>query len=289
MIVDQSYRDNVGYIVAKGPGDDGCEVSAPIGTVFFLTVQIGDIGVYYAVTCAHVINHMGQDPAPSLHIRVNTRDGAYCEVPSPPAEWKLSKDSDVAIARVKFGRDVKIWAYPIMEHGYYFNQPSLGQSVFMTGLFIPVPGEKCVEALVRSGTVAREIAEVPVIVNTSTKETKTVKACLIQATAWGGESGSPVFVYEPEAHIADGWGDTAYVSSSARVEVRINPTLIGLLHGHFPIPEEDTNPNSGIAVVIPRQKIVELLCCDELTEERQNLAEAEAKRSAPPVIPDSSK
>ena len=288
MIVDQSYRDNVGYIVAKGQAEDGSGLSSPIGTVFFIIVQTGNVGVYYAVTCAHVINSTGQDQAPSLHIRVNKRDGAYCEIPSPSSEWKLSTDSDVAITRFKVGRDLKVWAYPIMEHGH-FSQPSLGQSVFMAGLFVPVPGEKRVEALVRSGTVARESAEVPVTVNLYTKETKTVEACLIQATAWGGESGSPVFFYEPETHIADGWGDTAYVSSSARVVVRINPTLMGLLHGHFPIEEDGTNPNSGIAVVIPRRKIVELLCCDEFNEERQRLSEAEVKRRTTRIIQDSSK
>jgi hypothetical protein len=68
MLIDGSYRDCVGYLVADEWNEETKEWEAnPVGTVFFLDYHIGGHAeVYYAVTCKHVIlgaKHTGRSPS----------------------------------------------------------------------------------------------------------------------------------------------------------------------------------------------------------------------------------
>jgi hypothetical protein len=283
VIVDQYYRDNVGYIVEEHAN----KKRSPVGTVFFVGIQTNGLISYYAVTCAHVVNP-DKDGVRPLFIRVNTQN-AYSDIPCPRKRWIVSDHSDVAVSEVlsgpgKFPQDAKIWAYP-MQHHAYFTGPAIGQSVFMAGLFSPVPGDNRVEALIRLGSVAREHCKIPVTVNMSApKQKQTVDACWIQAMGWAGESGSPVYVYEPKHELND-----MSLYSSPRVETVTEPMLVGLLHGHFPLGDGPNRPNSGIAIVVPVRDMWELLGNKVLVERRNRSLDEIRKRSAPRVNPASSK
>jgi hypothetical protein len=282
MIVDERYRDNVGYVIDRSAAKN----PTPIGTVFFVQFQTEELLSCYAVTCAHVVNPYSKGVQSPLFIRVNTVSGC-CDISCPRERWTVSKDSDVAVIEVsirpgQFPEDAKIWAYPL-EYYHLISNACVGQSVFMTGLFSPVPGSSKVEALVRLGSVAREHCEVAVTVNCSKpKDTKTTDVCLIQAMGWEGESGSPVFVYEPKQEFRSG----VFVD---RVETVITPTLIGMLHGHFPLYGKRNSQNSGIAIVIREKDIWDTLSLGVLVKRRE-LALAELKtQNMPRIIPASSK
>ena len=86
----------------------------------------------------------------------------------------------------------------------------------------------------------------------------------------GGLSGSPVFVNVPGERVVDG----------RRVPV-IEFALLGMMHGHFDVRDNNSDVvardglgsiNTGIAVVIPVEKIVETLAHPGCIERRRETA-----------------
>jgi hypothetical protein len=118
-----------------------------------------------------------------------------------------------------------------------------------------------------------------------------VTAYLIEARSWGGQSGSPAWVYFPAARDA-----------SREEMIGSKPLLLGFVQAHYPIdPSEDfffgdlaggddngaraLAANAGIAIVVPTEAIVEVLMSKELQEERERLrAERKAKQPTPPLL-----
>ena len=132
------------------------------------------------------------------------------------------------------------------------------------------------EALVRSGTVAREKARAVITTDISIGETKEVDAFLIEARSWGGESGSPVFAYTPSYSVGGRSfeqmlnEDEIYRSiQTMPVEMHFHPTLAGVLHGHFTIEHGGSNQNSGIGIVIPLKAVDEVLKKPFLVAQRE--------------------
>lgn len=89
--------------------------------------------------------------------------------------------------------------------------------------------------------------------------------------SWGGQSGSPVFVYFSVDR-------DLFAGETLRTEIP-NPGLLGLLHGHYNFPQGVVNLsesakdvhvplNSGIAIVVPATGILELLALDQAIEHR---------------------
>jgi hypothetical protein len=321
MIVDELYRDNVGYIMADvWDADSGNMIRYPAGTTFFVGVALGkgySLGtVVYAVTCRHVIDAGpdGEQPK-ALSVRINRRDGTWEDVPCNRDQWTLSTETDVAVAQLRLGPGFRTWHYHISEH-IRFGEPEIktGHDVFFVGMFEPLPGKDSVEALVRFGTVARHSARVGIETYPGSDIVE-VDAHLVQGMAWPGESGSPVFAYEEE-HTLPGTALNRSLSNGiisgfqigdALVESTIRPRLIGLLYGHFRFNETaqaaraksargkapkvyNVEVNYGVAIVIPSSKITATLMDGRLVSERdrmtQELQQRLAKKAIP--IPDSS-
>lgn len=104
----------------------------------------------------------------------------------------------------------------------------------------------------------------------ATRKFGEIDAYLVEARSIGGLSGSPVFVM---------LGPHSRVDGNACFVNRATIGLLGLMHGHFDLPEplEDAvrddfsqeSVNVGIAIVVPAERIRELLFSPEFTQRRQ--------------------
>jgi hypothetical protein len=309
MLVEEFYRENVGYLVAQVWDEDRNDwMSRPEGTVFFIQLSTpGLFGfIYYAVTCRHVIEGIrdgGSGYRKTVFIRVNDLKGEAQDVPFMVDDWILGKETDVAVIRIHFGPSLVWWAYPMYNGGAEKLKP--GHDVFFVGLFAPLPGDGSVQAIVRSGKVARPSTKVSVTLNPYSGESVIVDAYVVEANSWGGESGSPVFVYEqkyvpaepPLQTIADNpeiWAREE--RNREKIVGRVEPKLLGLLHGHFLIKRTvmrgqteigGVDVNSGIAVVIPAEGIRATLMDERLVEDRARTVRDWAEKATLLPKPDS--
>jgi hypothetical protein len=295
VLIDDYYQRLVGYIVADVRDQDTGETyRLPQGTVFFVEIHLSKshLGTFgYAVTCRHVLEGMHERGYGDGFIRLNRRShpGIY-DHPFRFEDWTRSKTSDLAVCAVSIPVEADYWFYPM----YGFSSGlALGQDIFFVGLFSARPGVDSVDALVRSGKVAREYAKVALTVNDIARESIETTVHIVESRSWGGESGSPVFIYDEKWKLEQGYQIGGF-SSQDRVVPDVHPKLLGVMHGHYQIPADVMNAgetaggvdiNSGIAIVIPCVHLTELIMQDHLIKERQrdeDRREERARRSSMP-------
>jgi len=159
---------------------------------------------------------------------------------------------------------------------------SIGDDVFLTGLFYRHTGTRRNIPIVRAGIIAAMLEEP---VRTSLGETE---AFLIEARSIGGLSGSPVFVRPESNYVHKINTEDSY--TIGRWDARVGSFwLLGLMHGHWDVNASDVDVivedrghresvNVGIGIVVPAQKILETIGQPELEELRRR-AEAELKEA----------
>lgn len=132
----------------------------------------------------------------------------------------------------------------------------LGDEVFTVGLFRSHAGRARIEPIVRIGNIAAMPAE-PI----KTRMLGDMHAIFIESRSIGGLSGSPVFVHQGFLGVDREKGQLVY-------DVGGRPFyLLGLMHGHWDamdvepdkllIDQDVGKINSGIAIVVPIQQIME--------------------------------
>lgn len=210
----------------------------------------------YLVTAKHCVEGLaGKDAT----IRLNSKEGKAVNLSVPHnAEWQFHPSDDMAdVAVIGFGvnKDFDIKTVPVemfvTDELIDKGDISIGNDVFIVGLFSQHSGAEKNLPIVRTGTIAMLPDE-----KIFTKDGKR-DAYLIEARSIGGISGSPVFFFE--SVVKDGsykFGSPAF-------------RLGGLIHGHWDIPAEKIDAtegsdaknsiNMGIAIVIPAKKIYETL------------------------------
>jgi hypothetical protein len=237
----------------------------------------------YVVTCRHVIEGIKGRPA---YIRINNKKGMAIDYPTAERDWVCAAATDVAVCPLRLGKGARYWPYPLPFPPPDFMPTQLensirpGHPVFFVGLFHPVPGEESVQAIVRSGTMARSSVVTEIWINGAEK--RKIQCHVVEALSWGGESGSPVFIYE---NAEDAWeisfidpktGERGPVHST-----QMRPTLLGMFHGHFQLPHDvqeqgriigRVDVNTGIGVVIPIRHIQETLKDKRLVADRRQTA-----------------
>jgi len=257
------------------------------GTVFFVgfpdTEATGICGQTYAVTAKHVIDAIQKNATNDYcYLRLNFLEarpsGRFTEeIAVNLADWFFHpSDSsvDVAVAPVSLP-GVDHLAYPL--HGFMFENVmrqmgiGIGDDVFIVGLFPRHTGSKRNIPIIRAGNIAA-MPEEPI----NTKFSPNMSAYLIEARSFGGLSGSPVFVHigvvrVDKDNVEKPWHCT---------DINATHYLLGLVHGHWDMPLPDTDEaeidegvrqamNTGIAIVVPTKKILEVLFQPELTEMRK--------------------
>lgn len=276
VFIDDQYIQNVGYLVQETDG-----VKQPQGTCFFVKYPLGINGEYsyYAVTCLHVVNGISPNASGHFFIRVNNQAGELVDIPTPHAQWRPSPSSDVSMARFKIPDGVSIWATPI-DPDHEFGKLHAGHDIFFVGLFVIFPGLKSVQPVARTGKLARGAAEkCELIIDKrahDSNEKEGLRWCDIfvaEVLSWGGESGSPVYLYE-EHFSVDTYGSSSLLPSNLRrvssMASHVKPPLFGMVHGHFLHGlSEGIATSVGIMAIIPVSAILELLKDGEFEKLRE--------------------
>lgn len=288
MLISEHLRNCVTFLYAQRKTQSGGLEKYPVGTVFFvgMRVQVGPgyapIDDVYAVTARHVI-----DGYPELWMRMRNPDGGFRDVAVPKGAWAQHSSTDVAVAALHEPRGVTfILTDLFVTQGWSTtHEIAEGEEVFFSGLFVGHYGRGVPQPIIRFGNIALMPRE-PVKVEIS-KHPKTwaeVDAYLVEARSWGGQSGSPAF---------------AKFHSGRRGELAapgLPPIgLLGLVQGTWkdhrgmvapdPSGEGMVEINMGISVVIPAEKILEVIVNDEdFIAHRERLIE-EGRSSAGSEMP----
>jgi len=287
MLVPDDIRKCTVFICRKYmlSGRSEAESLLPDGTGFFVSVPIPEIaagaGVVYVVTAKHVIE---KSPTRSLdnhiYIRVNSVNGPPAIIATDPGDWVTHPtDASVDVAVLTVGAiDSNVYDYKhfstnmaatkeIIEK----NGIGVGDEIFLTGLFVNHYGQKRSLPIVRVGNIAL-MPEEPI-----TSGNKLMDAYLVEARSIGGLSGSPVFVHliGPRPGGATSLGGQIY--------------WLGLMHGHWDGRLSDADAvrgdpeavNMGIAIVIPVEKILEVLNQDLFVKQREESIAGYRSKHAP--------
>jgi hypothetical protein len=234
------------------------------GTVFFVVINFpGETlgGSGYAITAKHVIEGIRQDSSDGkVYVRLNLRNVGARYAESRIEDWQFHPtDSSVDVAVHPFppSADYDHLVFPssgIATPDVIRTQNiGIGDEVFITGLFVHHYGQQRNIPIIRMGNIAAMPEEK---VRTTIGD---IDAYLIEARSIGGLSGSPVFVNTTGPRAV---GNIISVGSGGIF-------LLGLVRGHWDIPPSETDSvivdnrgesvNMGIAIVVPSQKILEVL------------------------------
>lgn len=236
-----------------------------LGTAFFVGESIESTGqsFFFLVTAKHIIEAIRRNSIDrKVYVRINVSEAKFTLIETDIELWIFHPSDpsvDVAILPLAPPRELDYLVYPLSASATEDRIPKLGigagDEVFLVGLFISHAGSKRNIPIVRVGNIAG-MPEEPVQTRQGLMD-----AYLIEARSIGGLSGSPVFVHLPPVRFREGkpkflQGDYFY--------------LLGLVHGHWDLPICDTDMigedtlnrkavNMGIAIVIPVDKILEVI------------------------------
>lgn len=283
----------VGFI-GEGAFTDSVGVSGDLlATGFFVSIPAASpelVGMRsaYFVTAKHVASDLAGREA---YILVNKKGGGITTIKSIYGNWWLhptDKTADVAVVQIYQQADADIDAVGIEHFGIPQMLTQLGigigDEVHMTGLFTPAPGTSQNMPILRHGNIAMIPSE------QIQTDLGYADVYLVEARSIGGLSGSPVFVRPTINTRLPAEQQHGTVKNS--FSVGHGATLLGLMHGHWDIKESEMNKatiehdrkrgvNLGIGIVVPAQKIFEVLMRPELAAIRDESEKKLLKRSVP--------
>lgn len=251
----------------------------PDGTGFLVGVpspkDTNDMFIYL-VTAKHVLRNQDKSWLPSVSVRVNRRDGTSQQIFVSLVTSGTNKnvfmhdDQTVDIAVIPFAPDHRIFDYLVLPQMLLPNEADFkslniqeGSDVFFTGMFVHHLGTKHNIPIVRFGKVALLSEEK---INWDAEDTDLY---LVEASAYGGNSGSPVF-FQIGAERA---GGLVVLAGGPVIK------LAGVMKGHYndevPVKDVSTStnqavfPNLGISAVVPSYRLQEILLSKELKQQRE--------------------
>jgi hypothetical protein len=292
-------------------GGSGCLVSVETPPIYdpksykYPPGRLTEISVYfpphiYAVTNKHVA--LRGFPV----VRLNTLDGTTDVLELDKHDWIPHPDGDdLVVAPVDLPQH-KFNYFPIGS-GLFVDQRAVtsqrigaGDDTFMVGRFVNHAGQQRNTPSLRFGSIAMlpfEKIKLGKEANNHMQE-----AFLVETRSMSGFSGSPVFVYRPseiEATIPPGEDSFEtrhrYITTITELVGHVN--FLGIDCGHvqkyekvvngalIPHPQWKVAGNTGMAIVIPAWRLLELLNTPELIMQRKNKdkkyqEEREAEESA---------
>lgn len=236
----------------------------------------------YAVTASHVVTNASASE--EIFLRVNTHSGTTCDIPLPKKSWIHHPDTDVAVTPIDWPNanvELDVMSFSL-EHlltkaDSQKHCVSAGDEVILIGLFVKFPGTKRIQPIARFGRISLMPYD-PIPIEVGTKELE-VDAYLVEALAWPGMSGCPAIIYPTRAY-----GDRG-------TQMYLPFYILGLLHGLCEFGKEvkfsrdvrTVKVHSGISVVIPSDKIRELLMSDDMKAQRAELLKQRKAENNKPI------
>lgn len=293
MRVPEVVLNCVGYVGEVAQVNNGVPSGDLYATGFFVSVPVeaeelsGHRFIYF-VTAKHVATDLRDR---EIFFLVNRKGGGitYIREVAEPI-WcghPDDKTADVALIQVMPQGDADIQTIGIEQFGTPEKLKALaigiGDEVYATGLFTPVPGTTKNMPIVRHGNIAMMPEE------QIQTELGYADVYLVEARSIGGLSGSPVFV-RPTLNIPIPPFGTEKITNM--YALGHGATLLGLMHGHWDIKESDLNKadivqnrkhgvNLGIGIVVPAIKILEAINSDYLVERRMKTERTLLKKVVP--------
>jgi len=253
-----------------------------MGTAFLLSQDIRETPnnpIVYAVTAQHVIGNIKKQGGYKIYLRVNDRRQGFQWEETDLEEWVDHNSESVDISIFKYDaaslNDVIPYRIEsiVTQSRIQELEIGVGDDVFLTGLFSFHAGTEKNIPIIRVGNIAAMPEE---RIFCTDFGLGLIDAYLVETRSIGGLSGSPVFVHLGTAKYrsADGSqrpGDIVFY-------------LLGVMHGHWD-SGRDTGPdsasdasdltlfqrdkiNTGIAIVSPAWKIMEIINQPRLTDLR---------------------
>jgi hypothetical protein len=275
MFVPDEIRKCVAFLAYDSPADG--EILT--GTAFFLILEEDGQQFGYLVTAAHIIEGMkSKGFGDEILVKVNKNDGVTAKLTTHFADWRFHPNNpviDVAVLPIASVQGLDMLFYPaqntVTEHVKSKEGIGLGDEVFVVGLYTKHSGRRKNIPIVRIGNIAA-MPDEPLVASRGEMD-----GYLVETRSIGGISGSPVFVNlgalrARNTNIILGAGPWFY--------------LLGLMHGRWdmkhlaPIMFEIDSDylkqplNSGIAIVVPVDKILEVINQPELAARRDTLRKA---------------
>jgi hypothetical protein len=271
MVIPDEIRKCVAYVGLNLPNG---EVKIG-GTAFVVRRNVTgtEVSFYYIITAAHSIKSIKNFKQfdGKVVLRVNTNDGESRDIETSVKDWYFhTNDDGVDVALLhqdsSFIKGLDVIAIPdtmfFNEDIRTQNDVGIGDEVFLTGLFLNHKGRTRNIPIVRMGNIVAMREE----------KVKTqlgfIDAYLVESRSVGGLSGSPVFVrFNKDRKYAE---TSIVISGNSKQSSEYY--FLGLMHGHFdlkpPTTVEDSvfasafekeRINMGIAIVVPCEKILEVM------------------------------
>lgn len=269
------------------------------GTVFFTNIRDkhgSEEGWNCAITARHVIDSIKKFSIDDMvYFRLNRKGGSTELVRTKLKDWRFHPtDKSVDVAVLPWTPDFKkydVKVFPLdgfamgdidsfKDHGVIAGASQvlapidIGSDLFIAGLFAERPGNARNIPIIRMGNIAAMAGE-PIPTRFGD-----VVVHLIESRSIGGLSGSPVFANL--GNMRKVGGRIMYSTDGGSLFY-----LFGLIHGHFDEERATVKTlmkeeiNMGVAMVVPVEKILEVIDQPEFITLRQREREKEemVKRS----------
>jgi len=248
----------------------------------------------YAVTNAHLAPQ--QDSGDSVYARFNRFDGTFEIIELHEGKWHRHPDADdIAICELGLNLERVNQTYVsesmfLTEKLFIDNGIGPGDDVFMIGRFQTIEGKDQNTPTARFGNISQLFA----------REVKNSfglnqLSFIVEMRSLSGYSGSPVFAYLMPFYKRDAHPTTEQPNPPAvnLLPNGVGPWLIGVDWGHLnrfqevldqdrktpEVPPRWVKENSGMSMVVPIDRLTDLLQKEELRQHRNEteaiLAEAE--------------
>jgi hypothetical protein len=269
-----------------------------VGTAFVIGVKSEtrpDATHGYLVTARHCVEkarnygplgarvNRRRDPGPvSMDPDAWAVDGA--ETFGPLDEWLFHDDPSNDVAVIPFMLPHTEYMFVVVEHINCATADviererfGIGDDLVVAGLFASHVGRNVNRPILRTGIIAA-MPDEPLRDDLSGLS---YEAYLAEVRSVGGLSGSPVWVVISPARVMPG---------SHTPEQRLYFYLLGLIRGHWKkegecladfVRDEHEILNTGIAIVTPIQKALDIIDSPEEVERRRGIDEAEAAFETP--------
>ena len=245
------------------------------GTGFVVATPRPDGGAFlHFVTAKHVADQLGGAP---FALGVNRKDGEPALIHADDVRWYFHptepKAVDAAVCLFAPTNYEELDLHLITEHHFALKEQmpergmGIGDEIAVVGLFTRFWGQKRLFPIVRTGNLAMLPTE-----RVPARDSDPMEVYLAEGRSIGGLSGSPVFIRQTVNLILkdDQDQDVPFAGLGQLY-------LLGMMIGHWELPasfgktENTEAVNMGISMIVPIDKIKEIIYSPEMLVMRDHL------------------